>query len=43
MRNALGKEEGGNGIALDKKKYAESVEFWNEHIIVNNPPTSFTR
>lgn len=31
FRNALGKEEGGSGIPLDKKKYLESVEFWTNH------------
>jgi len=28
MRNALGKEEGGSGVPLDKTKYMESVKFW---------------
>lgn len=32
MRNALGREEGGSGVALDKKKYQESVNFWKEHV-----------
>lgn len=31
MRNALGKEEGGSGVGLDRQKYAESVEFWRDH------------
>lgn len=31
MRNALGKEEGGSGVALDRKKYTESVDFWRDH------------
>ena len=31
MRNALGKEEGGSGVPLDRAKYAESVEFWRDH------------
>jgi hypothetical protein len=34
MRNALGKEEGGSGVSLDKKKYQESVEYWSEHSII---------
>ncbi len=31
MRNALGKDEGGSGVALDKDKYAQSAEFWSKH------------
>lgn len=31
MRNALGKEEGGNGVPLDKNLYEKSVEFWRTH------------
>eukprot|EP00850_Spirogloea_muscicola_P009892 SM000056S18010 [mRNA] locus=s56:630241:633283:+ [translate_table: standard] len=31
MRNALGTAEGGSGVALDRKKYEESVEFWDSH------------
>jgi hypothetical protein len=31
MRNALGREEGGSGVPLDRSKYNESVKFWNEH------------
>ncbi|CAM9961410.1 unnamed protein product [Laminaria digitata] len=31
MRNALGKEEGGSGVALDRQKYMESVDFWRNH------------
>ena len=31
MRNALGKEEGGSGVALDRQKYSESVDFWRDH------------
>lgn len=28
MRNALGKEEGGSGVPLERHKYLASVEFW---------------
>eukprot|EP01024_Parvocaulis_polyphysoides_P069846 TRINITY_DN85845_c0_g1_i1.p1 TRINITY_DN85845_c0_g1~~TRINITY_DN85845_c0_g1_i1.p1 ORF type:complete len:236 (-),score=30.60 TRINITY_DN85845_c0_g1_i1:334-936(-) len=28
MRNALGKEEGGSGVPLDKNKYEQSVQYW---------------
>lgn len=31
MRNALGKEEGGSGVSLDRQKYTESVNFWKTH------------
>jgi hypothetical protein len=34
MRNALGKEEGGSGVPLEKEKYAESVAFWKEHVSI---------
>ncbi len=32
MRNALGKEEGGSGVPLEKHKYQQSVDFWREHV-----------
>jgi len=31
MRNALGVEEGGSGVALERDAYLVSVEFWNKH------------
>lgn len=31
MRNALGKEHGGSGVALDRQKYLESVEYWSRY------------
>jgi hypothetical protein len=31
MRNALGKEEGGSGVGLDRDKYKESVAFWSKY------------
>lgn len=34
MRNALGAEEGGSGVKLDKEKYNESVEFWKENATI---------
>lgn len=34
MRNALGIEEGGSGVALDKRKYQYAVDFWQNHAIV---------
>lgn len=36
MRNALGIEEGGSGVALDKVKYADSVEFWSKNAIIKS-------
>lgn len=32
MRNALGVDQGGSGVALDRDKYAQSVEFWQQHV-----------
>lgn len=34
MRNALGKEEGGSGVALSRDKYMESVKFWKDHVAI---------
>jgi hypothetical protein len=31
MRNALGVEEGGSGVALDRDAYRRSVEFWERN------------
>jgi len=31
MRNALGVEEGGSGVAIDRAAYARSVAFWQTH------------
>ena len=31
MRNALGVEEGGSGVALDRAAYAHSVDFWDRN------------
>ena len=31
MRNALGVDEGGSGVALDRDKYTAAVEFWSRH------------
>jgi len=35
MRNALGKEEGGSGIPLDRKEYMKSVEYWTANVNVS--------
>jgi hypothetical protein len=34
MRNALGVEEGGSGVPIDREKYVESVKFWAEHCVL---------
>jgi hypothetical protein len=31
MRNALGVEEGGSGVPIDREAYARGVEFWSRH------------
>lgn len=31
MRNALGVEEGGSGVPIDREAYARSVAFWEAH------------
>ena len=31
MRNALGREEGGSGVSIDREKYAASVEYHQHH------------
>jgi hypothetical protein len=31
MRNALGVDEGGSGVPLDRKAYQRSVEYWSRH------------
>jgi hypothetical protein len=31
LRNALGVEEGGSGVPIDRESYRRSVEFWSRH------------
>jgi len=31
LRNALGVEEGGSGVPLDRAAYHRAVEFWRGH------------
>lgn len=31
MRNALGKDQGGSGVPLEREKYMESVAFWTKY------------
>jgi hypothetical protein len=35
MRNALGKEEGGSGIPLNREQYMEAYNYWNTHAIIS--------
>eukprot|EP01082_Thalassiosira_pseudonana_P007729 g6312.t1 g6312 contig23:176184-176987(-) len=34
MRNALGKEEGGSGVPLDRDSYMAAFEYWKDHATV---------
>ena len=34
MRNALGVEEGGSGVAIDRDAYLKSSSYWNENIMI---------
>jgi hypothetical protein len=34
MRNALGRAEGGSGVAIDRAKYDEAVAFWDAHAAI---------
>ncbi|GFR41582.1 hypothetical protein Agub_g2303, partial [Astrephomene gubernaculifera] len=34
MRNALGREEGGSGVALVREKYEAAVAYWEEHATI---------
>lgn len=36
IRNALGVEEGGSGVPIDREKYLKSVEFWKTHATVKS-------
>lgn len=35
MRNALGKEEGGSGVPLDRDSYLKAYEYWNTHATIS--------
>ena len=34
MRNALGVEEGGSGVPIDRDAYRASVAFWSNHVVL---------
>ena len=36
MRNALGINEGGSGVPLDRNEYLDSVGFWSKHILIKS-------
>jgi hypothetical protein len=36
MRNALGVDEGGSGVPIDRPRYEISAEFWDKHINVED-------
>ena len=38
FRNALGKDEGGSGVPLDRDAYLEAYKFWNTRKFRNNFP-----
>jgi hypothetical protein len=35
MRNALGEEEGGSGIPIDRKAYKDAVDYWKDHAVIS--------
>jgi hypothetical protein len=35
MRNALGEEEGGSGIPIDRKAYMDAVDYWKDHAVIS--------
>jgi hypothetical protein len=36
MRNALGVEEGGSGVSIDREEYSRSSKFWSENIMIRD-------
>jgi len=36
VRNALGIEEGGSGVPLDRDKYLKSAEFWETNATIKS-------
>ena len=35
MRNALGKDQGGSGIPLEREEYMKSVRYWEANVVVS--------
>lgn len=38
MRNALGVEEGGSGVSIDRNAYQRAVDFWSQHAVWRSSP-----
>ncbi|RLN32320.1 hypothetical protein BBJ28_00009942 [Nothophytophthora sp. Chile5] len=34
MRNAVGEEQGGSGVSIDREQYLQSVEYWRNHAVI---------
>lgn len=34
LRNALGKDQGGSGVPLNREQYTESVNYWRSHALI---------
>ncbi|RLN90351.1 hypothetical protein BBJ28_00017475 [Nothophytophthora sp. Chile5] len=34
MRNAVGEEQGGSGVPIDREQYLQSVEYWRNHAVI---------
>ncbi|KAG7395386.1 hypothetical protein PHYBOEH_003785 [Phytophthora boehmeriae] len=34
MRNAVGKEQGGSGVPIDREEYMKAVEYWRKHAVI---------
>lgn len=34
MRNALGKEEGGSGVPMNREEYDKAVKYWESHVFI---------
>lgn len=34
MRNAIGKEQGGSGVPIDRDEYMKAVEYWRNHVTI---------
>lgn len=39
MRNALGREEGGSGVPLDRAAYERAVAYWDAHALISSGTT----
>ena len=39
MRNALGREEGGSGVPLDRAAYKRAVAYWDANALISSGTT----